>query len=384
MQRFLTDAQRSHYEDFKAYVRQNVEPQAAEWDHLQRIPSATLANMAQHGYMGCGLPQEYGGQGWDRVTVGLLNEAFGKGSSALADVLTCQAMVSTALLKWGTPEQKHRWLPKLARGEVIAGFALTEPGAGSATQSLTTQFAESSSGDALILNGTKKWISCAQFAAVFLVFGCFEQRPLACLVPRESAGVQISPISDLLGFRAAGLAEVQFHKVVVPPVDVIGKPGFGLTHVAQVGLHHGRISTACSALGLLRGCLEASAAHAAKRRIGNKTSGEFGMVRSLIARMGTDLAAATLLCYDACRVEDDHLPEAFEKALLAKYFSSRAVVRAASDAVQIQGAAGCHASSPVARYYRDAKVMEIIEGTTQIHEDLLGKMFVDRIGEHGH
>jgi len=99
--------------------------------------------------------------------------------------------------------------------------------------------------------------------------------------------------------------------------------------------------------------------------------------------MGADLEAASLLCYSACRAEDDHVPQAFEKALLAKYFTSRAAVRAASDAVQIQGAAGCHASSPVSRYYRDAKIMEIIEGTTQIHEDILGKIFVDQVGRFG-
>ena len=107
------------------------------------------------------------------------------------------------------------------------------------------------------------------------------------------------------------------------------------------------------------------------------------MIRSLIARMGTDLEAGGLLCHSACRAEDEHLPQAFEKTLMAKYFTSRAAVRAASDAVQIRGASGCHASSPVSRYYRDAKIMEIIEGTTQVHEDLLGQMFVERAGRHG-
>jgi alkylation response protein AidB-like acyl-CoA dehydrogenase len=111
--------------------------------------------------------------------------------------------------------------------------------------------------------------------------------------------------------------------------------------------------------------------------------GEFGMVRSMIARMGADLEAASLLCHNACRAEDEHLPEAFEKALIAKYFTSRAAARAAADAVQIFGASGCHAAFAVSRYYRDAKIMEIIEGTTQIHEDVLGKIFVDQVGRSG-
>ena len=126
----------------------------------------------------------------------------------------------------------------------------------------------------------------------------------------------------------------------------------------------------------MRGCFEESVAYAAQRRIGATAVGELGMIRSLIARMGTDLEAGALLCHAACRAQDERLPQVFEKALMAKYFSSRAAVRAASDAVQIRGASGCHGSSPVSRYYRDAKIMEIIEGTTQVHEDILGRLFV--------
>jgi len=329
----------------------------------------------------CNLPPEYDGQGWDVVTFGLLNEALGRGSPALTDVLTVQTMVSMALLKWGTAEQKRKWLPPLAKGEMIAAFALTEPGAGSDLQSLATEFTRNANG--FILNGAKRWISCAQFAAVFLVFGKLEQLPVACLVPRQSPGLRVEPITDLMGFRAAGLAQLHFENVEVPSVNLVGKPGFALSHVAPVGLHYGRISTACSALGLLRGCFEESIAHAARRKIGDERVGDLGMIRSLIARMGTDLEAGRLLCHSACSAEDEHLPEVFEKTLMAKYFTSRAAVRAASDAVQIRGASGCHASAPVSRYYREAKIMEIIEGTTQIHEDMLGKIFVYQAGRFG-
>jgi len=382
-QQLLTGAQKGRHEEFKSFVRLDVEPFAEQWDREQRLPESVIDKLAKRGYLGCSLPREYAGQGWDTVTFDLLNEALGRGSSALTDVVTVQAMVSMALLKWGTTEQKRKWLPPLAKGEMIGAFALTEPGAGSALQSLTTEFTPNSKGDCLLLNGHKKWISCAQFAAVFLVFGTLGQRSAACLVPRETPGLHIEAISDLMGFRAAGLAELHFHDVEVPSANLVGKPGFALSHVAQVGLHYGRISTACSALGLLRGCFEESIAYAGTRKIGDKTVGDLGMVRSLIARMGTDLEAGSLLCHNACRAEDSHLPEAFEKTLMAKYFTSRAAVRAASGAVQIKGASGCHGSSPVSRYYRDAKIMEIIEGTTQIHEDILGKIFVDQAGRFG-
>jgi alkylation response protein AidB-like acyl-CoA dehydrogenase len=281
-----------------------------------------------------------------------------------------------ALLKWGTDEQRKRWLPPLARGEVIGSFALTEPGAGSDIQSITTEFRRGDRDGDLILSGEKKWITCGQIAGVFLVFGKLEQKPLACLVPRESEGFEIEPIKDLMGFRAGGLACLHFHEVPIPAGNVVGKPGFALSHVAPVGLQYGRISTACSALGVLRGCFEESTSYAATRKVGGQKIGDLGMIQSLIAAMGADLEAAQLLCWSACRAEDEHLPETFTKTFIAKYFTSRAAVRAASSAVQIHGASGCHESSPVARYYRGSKILELVEGTTQVHEFVLGKSFV--------
>jgi alkylation response protein AidB-like acyl-CoA dehydrogenase len=377
MQYLLTEQQKARHWNFKAFVRENVEPFAEEWDREQKIPDFVISMMAKSGYLGCILPKEHGGQGLDMVTFGLLNEALGRGFSSLAGVLTVQIMVSKALLKFGSKEQIQKWIPLLAKGEVIGAFALTEPGAGSDLHALATEFTRSG-GSSLVLKGVKQWITCGQSASLFLVFGKLGDRSLACLVPRQTPGLEVEPIRDLMGFRAAGLAKLAFNNVQIPPRDVVGKPGFALSHVAPVGLHFGRISTACSALGLLRGCFEESLAWAGDRKIGNQPLGDIGMIRSLMAEMGTDLEAASFLCYSACRAADENLPEAFEKAVMAKYFTSRAAVKAASDAVQIMGAAGCHESSPVARFYRDAKIMEIIEGTTQIHEHLLGGMFLAR------
>lgn len=380
MEELLTDPQKVRYQEFKEFVASHVEPFAEQWDREQKHPDSIISLLGKSGYLGSTIPLEYGGKGWDFVTFGLLNEAFGRGSSALTDLLTVQAMVSMTVLKWGTDEQRRRWLPLLAKGEMIGAFALTEPGAGSAIQSLETELRRKDGSDNLVLSGQKKWISYGQVAEIFLVFGKLEEKFVACLVPRETAGLEIEPIREMLGFKAAGLAKLHFHDVEVSLANIVGKPGFALSHIAPVGLQYGRISTACSAAGLLRGCFEESVSYAATRRIANQTVGDIGMIRSLVARVGTDLQAARLLCYVACRAGDEHLPEAFAKTLVAKYYSSRAAVRAASDAVQIRGASGCHESSAVARYYRDAKLMEILEGTTQIHEDLFGKIFVDQAG----
>jgi alkylation response protein AidB-like acyl-CoA dehydrogenase len=377
---FLTREQSVKYAEFQEFAAANVEPYAGEWDQAQRIPGTALAQLSQAGYLGASIPSEYGGKGWDVVTFGLLNEALGRSDSAFTGVLTVQAMVSAAVLKWGTDEQRRKWLPPLAKGELIGAFALTEPGVGSDIQSLTTEFKPGNGGGGLILSGEKRWITCGQFAGVFLVFGKLDQKPLACLVPSTSVGLEIEPIQDLMGFRAAGLARLRFNDVAIPSANVIGKPGFGLSHVAPVGLQYGRISTACSALGLLRGCFEESTSYAASRRIGENRVGDLGMIQSLIAKMGANLEAAKLLCWSACRAEDERHLETFTKTFIAKYFTSQAAVRAASDAVQIRGASGCHESSPVARYYRGAKIMEIIEGTTQVHEVILGKGFVRDAG----
>lgn len=372
----MTDGQPRRRDEFEDFVRRQVAPFASQWDQDQRIPDSAISALAQAGYLGGLLPLDYGGQGWDAVCFGLLNEVLGQGSSSLTGVVTVQTMVTMALLKWGTPEQKRHWLPALASGELIGGFALTEPGTGSDLKSITTSFTQTASG--YVLNGSKKWISCGQFADVFLVFGKLGEHSMACLLPRETPGLRVQPITDMLGFRSAGLAQLFFDDVPVPASNVVGKPGFALSHVAPLGLHYGRLSTACSALGLVNGCFEESIKYASMRQLGNKIVGDRGMIRSLIARMGTDLEATRLLCHSACRAVDQRLPEAIEKMLMAKYAASTAAVRAATDAVQIRGASGCHESSCVARYYRDSKIMEIIEGTTQVHADILGRMFVAR------
>jgi len=379
----LTEPQREKYAAFRRFVALHVEPRAAAWEREQKLPADVVAMMGAAGYLGASLPHQYGGQGWDIVTFGVLNEAFGRASSSLTGVLTVQAMVSMAVLKWGDAGQKQTWLPRLSRGEAIGAIALTEPGGGSALQAMTTAFTRRPGSDSLTLHGRKRWISCAQIADVYLVFGKLENLPLACLVPRESRGLSVEPISELMGFRAAGLAELTFDDVEVPATNIVGKPGFALSHIAPVSLQYGRISTACSALGLMRGCFEESITYAAGRKVGQETVADFGMIRSLIARMGTDLKAASMLCHEACRSQDERAPESYANALMAKYFTSVAAVRAASDAVQIRGASGCHESSPTARYYQAAKIMEIIEGTTQIHEELLARIFVGQTGELG-
>lgn len=372
----LNAAQRAKQAEFREFVSRVVAPVADTCDLEGRIPDSVVEAYAKAGYLGISIPESYGGGGRDTVTWGLLNEATGWASASLTDLLTVQAMVAMTVLKWGSERQKQEWLPPLARGDVIGAFALTEPDGGSSLEQMATVFRKLP--DGYVLNGRKRWISYAQQAGLFLIVGQCEGLTMACLLPRDTEGLRVEPIRDMAGYRSAGLGEVVFEGVRVPADQVVGRPGFATSHVVPVGLQYGRISTANSALGLLRACFERSARYAGERKVGGRAIGELGMIRSKISQMGIDLEAGQALCHIAALAADERVPEAFEKALIAKRFTSVAAVRAASDAIQIHGAAGVRENSPLGRYYRDAKITEIIEGTTEVHDDILGKLFQDQ------
>ncbi|HEY3757280.1 MAG TPA: acyl-CoA dehydrogenase family protein [Opitutaceae bacterium] len=375
MDAVLTPEQRERRDRCRAFAEQHVAPEAARWDREQQIPEATLRALGRDRWFGAAWPENLGGLGWDTVSFGLLHEAIGRHDSALAGFLTIQSMVGLAVNKWGSPGQKEQWLPRLARGETLASFALTEPAAGSDFAGFTTELVPRASGG-YCLRGEKKWVSGSQSSDVFLVFARCEGQSAACLVPRGAPGFTVDPIRELMGFRAAGLGRLTFADVPVSSDAIVGRIGFAFSHVAPTGLHYGRLSTTCSALGLLRGCVEESARYASKRTIAGHPEADLGMIQTLLARPVADLEAAQCLCWSACAAEDRHSPDAYRQAFIAKYFTSRAAVRAASDAVQVHGAAGVHESSPVSRFYRAAKIMELIEGTTQIHEAVIAQELV--------
>ncbi len=367
----LTEAQKSRYDEFCSFVRQHVEPAAAAWDQEQGVPRDIIALCGQAGFTGGFIPKEFGGGGWDAVTFGLLNEAFGAASSSLTGLFTVQNMVAGTLVKWGTKEQQNHWLPKLATGERVASFAMTEPKVGSDLQAIETTFTPN--GDGWLLTGTKKWITYSGIADVFLVFGKWEDQSIACIIPSNSPNITITPLKDMLGFRGVYLSQIEFKGVEIAPENVVGKPGLAIKYVAPFGLHYGRISTAWSSTGLIRACLETAATFVSQRRAAEKALSEHGQIQHLLADMGVEVEAARHFCMMACLAEDARVPEAMERALTAKYFASRAASRAATNTIQIMGAAGCYEENMAARFYRNAKVMEIIEGTNQVLQRVLGK-----------
>ncbi len=235
----LTKEQKTQYDEFKEFIKTNVEPFASKWDYNQEMPDEFISLLANTGYLGSNIPTEYGGKGWDFVTFGLLNESVGRGISSLTDLLTIQAMVSMSLIKWGTPKQKSKWLNSFAKGEIIGAYALTEPNVGSAIQSLETKI--NKHGDKYVLNGHKRWTSYGEKADLFLVFGKDEDKSVACLLPKDTPGLEITPIKNMMGFRAAHMAQLNLTMLKSLKLDIVGKPGFALSHVASIGLHYGRI-----------------------------------------------------------------------------------------------------------------------------------------------
>lgn len=362
----LNPQQKNAQATFRAFVDEEIVPYANQCDREERTPLNLIQKLAQKGYLGAVVPQESGGSGIDMITFGLLNEELGRGCSSLRSLLTVHSMVAHALLKWGSRFQKEYWIPKLASGEVIAAFALSEPNVGSDAKSVETTAIVS--GDSYILNGQKKWITYGQIADAFLVFANFEGKHSAFLVEKDTPGLTIKPIFGMLGVRASMLAELQLDNCQIPQENLVCRQGFGFSHVAASALDYGRYSVAWGCVGIAQACLEACIKYTSQRKQFGVYLKEHQLMRQMISEAIANIKAARLLCYQAGYLKEIGNPKSIIETSIAKYFASTIVTKVANDAVQIHGGNGCSSEYPVQRYLRDAKIMEIIEGSTQIQQ----------------
>lgn len=369
----LTQEQKAAQAAFRTFSEAQIVPNAAQYDQDELTPPELIRQLAEHNYLGALVPKAYGGLGMDMITFALLNEEIGRACSSVRSLLTVHSMVSAAILRWGSRQQKQHWLPKLASGEVIGAFALTEPNVGSDASSVQTSATKPSpdegrEGDHYLLNGQKKWITYGQIADLFLVFAHSDGKSVAFLVERERAGLSTEPIRGMLGTRGSMLAQLYLNDCLVPKENMLARPGFGLMAVASSALDIGRLSVACGCVGIGQACLEASLRYAASRHQFGVPIKDHQLIRQLITNMITNVKAARLLCYQAGYLKDQSSPNATQDVWIAKYFASTMAVKVANDAVQLHGANGCSSDYPVQRYLRDAKIMEIIEGSTQIQQ----------------
>jgi alkylation response protein AidB-like acyl-CoA dehydrogenase len=353
----------------RAFVDAELVPHAGDFDAARRVPAATLGRLAEIGAWGALVPAGDGGLGLDLATVVVLHEEVGRGCSSVRSLLTVHGMVSWSVARWGGEHVRARWLPSLVSGSTLGAFCLTEPGAGSDAAGTASTAAEHAGG--WRLNGRKQWVTGGLIAGLFLVFARTSRGMSAFLVPADAPGLSIRPAADLLGTRASMVAEVDLDDCEVPAEALLGPDGFALATVLSAALDIGRLSVAAGCVGILQACLDTSVNHSARRRQGGAPLSDRQLVRRMVTDMATDTVAARLLCERAAGLRDAGDPDATTAILMAKYFASTAAMRAATDAVQIHGAAGCTERSDVARYLRDAKVMEIIEGSSEIQQILI-------------
>ncbi len=369
----LDPQQQENQQRFRAFVEREIMPRAEAYDEDGVFPLDLARAMGGAGFLGALAPVEQGGLGLDMISFGLLSEEFGRGCASARSLITVHTMVLVSLLRWGSATQKERWLPALVTGERLAAFALSEPDSGSDADSLETTAV--SQGDHYHLRGCKKWISFGQVAGLFLLFAKLDGRTTAFIVERESSGLAVEPIGPLGGCRAAMLAELRLDDCRVPAANVLGRPGLGWTYVANAALDNGRYSVAWGCVGLAQACLEASLAYVNRRRQFGVYLKEHQLIQELVTDMVAGVEAARLLCCKAGYLQSSGDPGAVLATSLAKYFAARTAVQVSGSSIQVHGANGFSRAFPVHRHWRDAKVMEVIEGSSQIQQMIIGRAY---------
>jgi len=371
MKVFLAPQQLESQQQFLKFTEENITPIANQIDDEQLIQDFTISKLAKAGYLGAIVKGEYGGTNMDLITYGLLNEELGKSCTSVRSLVTVQNMVGGLLQRWASTEQKKQWLNSIASGEKIAAFALTEPDYGSDANRIQTSITEQ--GDFLLVNGQKKWISFGQIADVILTIGQFDGKLCALIIESNNPGLNIKPISDILGTRGTMLAELKFNNCKVPKENQIGGIGFGMNPIGFSALDLGRYSIAWGCIGMAVACLNSSIAYSETREQFGVKIMDHQLIKRLISNMMVDIEAARMLCYQAGIQKEKNDPEAIKAMLFAKYFASKMAVRTAENALQIHGANGFSRDYVVERFNRDAKIMTMIEGSNQMMQIMISK-----------
>ncbi|MGH3757861.1 acyl-CoA dehydrogenase family protein [Actinophytocola sp.] len=336
---------------------------AGEWDLAGRLPADVVGELAGKGVLCAEVPVEYGGMGLSSVVGGELTAAVGRHCGSLRSLLTSHGMAAWTLLRFGSAEQKASYLPRMTAG-ALAGVAFSEPGAGSDLSALTTTIVDD--GRSVVVAGHKVWVTGAAYAELLVVFGRYGDGAAVVVVPATAPGVRVEPVADPVGCRAAGHADVHLDEVRLPADALLGAAGLPVGLLATTTLGYGRLSVAWGCVGILRACLAEATRHASTREQFGVPIAEHQLVARHLAELLVAERSATHTCAHASRCWDDGAPEVASAAMLAKHLAATSAVRGAASAVQVLGSAGARDGHPVARAYRDAKLMEIIEGSSEI------------------
>ena len=364
----LTEEQELAQRTARDFAREKILPRAQEIDENGQVPRELVAEMASLGFLGIYVPESYGGAGLDAVSYALVSEEINRACASTGVVMSSHVSLAVdPLLHFGTDDQKERFLRPLASGRKLGCFALSEPASGSDAAAMRT--AARRDGDAWVLNGTKNFITNGASGDIAIVFAQTDAEArhrgiAAFLVEKGTPGFTVGKLEHKLGIRGSDTAQLVFQDCRVPAANVLGKVGEGFK-VALSTLDGGRISIAAQAVGIARACLEDSLAYAKEREAFGKKIVEFQAIQWKLADMATEIDAARLLVWRAATLKDrgeDHILAAAQ----AKLFASDVAVRAARECVQIFGGYGYLTDFPAERHYRDAKITEIYEGTSEI------------------
>ena len=377
----FSDDQKLIRDTVRQFMEAEVRPGVRERDRTETFPAAELRKIGEMGCCGMLVPEEWGGAGADTISYVLMLEEVARVDAAMAVTLSVTNSVACApLLKHGTEAQKKKYLRKLATGEWLGAFCLTEPQAGSDAAAIAARAERR--GDKYILNGTKSWVSTGGDAKLLLVFAktnpeAGAKGATAFLVEPTMPGFRVSRYEDKMGLRASHTAEILLQNCEVPAENRLGEEGQGLK-IALEALDGGRVGIAAQAVGIAQGALEASVKYAKERKAFGKTIGEFQVIQWMIADMQTEIEAARGLVWQAAWMWDQQAARAGAAASRAKLYASEMVNRVVYKAVQVHGSVGYSRETDVERMYRDARVISIYEGTSEIQRmiiarDLLGQ-----------
>ncbi len=373
----LGDEQREIRDLARRFAEQEVAPHAAAWDREHRFPRDVLTALGELGLMGVCVPEAHGGAGADYLSYCLVLEELSRADAGLGVTVAVHVGAGTLpILRFGSREQVERLVPALAQGHELAAFALTESGAGSDAAAMRAQADEDGR-----VTGTKQWITNGSYAHVFIVFardGAAGDRPSAFLVRRGAPGLRATREEEKLGLNSSSTADLAFDAT---PGERLAEPGAGL-RVALSTLDGGRIGIAAQAVGIAQAALDLAAAYARERRAFGRPIAAFGAIQQKLADMQTEIEAARALTWRAARLKDAGRPHTVEGAQ-AKLFASRVARQWTGEAIQVLGGYGYTKEFPAERYYRDAKVTEIYEGTSEIQRLVIARALLGDAARDG-
>jgi len=377
-----TEEQRLVHQTLREFAREELRPHAAIWDREGRFPVELVPRLAGLGLLGMTVPVDYGGSGLDAVTIATAIEALAWGDGGIAlSVAAHNSLCAGHIAAFGNEAQRRKFLPRLAGGEALGAWCLTEPGAGSDAAAIKTRAERR--GDRWVLNGTKVFVTNGSYAGIYVVMavtapGAGRKGISAFAVERSTPGLEIGRKEDKLGVRSSDTSEVHLANCEVPDEHLLGEAGNGYGQVMRV-LERGRIGIAAMAVGIGRAALDASLAYAQERTAYGRPIADLQAIQFMLADMATELDAAWLLTEHAAELADRG--QVFRRqASMAKLYASEAAARAAARAVQIHGGYGFTKDFPVERFYRDVKLCEIGEGTSEVQRAIISKSVLADFG----